>query len=246
MGRHRKKALHPRRTAVTSAAAAGLVTFGAAVAFSATAAADPPPPDPAPLPVPADPAPPPPPPGPTIPVIGAPLGPTGFDVLAQAGQPANDVPGSLGAPQVIGLDRDSVLGQLPIPSAPGPNPGTPPSFNVFNNAYGVQQYEKPSAPGQGEVFDVPQGQENDDVSKREWFGRYIDMYRAGMLKGGLLGQMPQEQLGEALPGTAPPPGTNIPPGLVQFQPDPAAPPDGAPPPPPAPGAPPLPPPPPAG
>jgi hypothetical protein len=77
-------------------------------------------------------------------------------------------------------------------------------------------------------------------------GRYIDMYRAGMLKGGLLGQMPQQQLGESLPGTAPPPGTNIPPGLVQFQPDPAAPPDGAPPPPPAPGAPPLLPPPPAG
>ena len=88
-------------------------------------------------------------------------------------------------------------------------------------------------------------QENADVSRREWLGRYIDMYRAGMLKGGLLGQMPQEQLGEPLPGTAPPPGTNIPPGLVQFQPDPAAPPDGAAPPPP-PGAPPLLPPPPAG
>ena len=44
-------------------------------------------------------------------------------------------------------------------------------------------------------------------------GRYIDMYRAGMLKGGLLGQVPQEQLGEPLPGTAPPPGTNLPPGV---------------------------------
>ena len=67
-------------------------------------------------------------------------------------------------------------------------------------------------------------------------GRYIDMYRAGMLKGGLLGQVPQEQLGEALPGTAPPPGTNIPPGLGQFLPDPAAPSDGvAPPPVPPPG-----------
>ena len=45
-----------------------------------------------------------------------------------------------------------------------------------------------------------------------------------MLKGGLLGQMPQEQLGEPLPGTAPPPGTDVPPGLVQFQPDPPPPP----------------------
>ncbi len=87
-----------------------------------------------------------------------------------------------------------------------------------------------------EQFDVAPGQENSDVSRREWLGRYIDMYRAGMLKGGLLGQVPKEQLGEALPGTAPPPGTNLPPGLGQFLPDPAAPPDGvAPPPVPPPG-----------
>ena len=104
-----------------------------------------------------------------------------------------------------------------------------PNLNPFNNAYGVQQCLVPSAPGKCEQFDVAPGDENADVSRREWFGRYIDMYRAGMLKGGLLGQMPQEQLGEPLPGTAPPPGTNIPPGLVQFQPDPAAPPDGTPP-----------------
>ena len=46
--------------------------------------------------------------------------------------------------------------------------------------------------------------------------RYMRMwYRDGRLKGGLLGQMPQQQLGEPLPGTAPPPGTVISPGLVQ-------------------------------
>ena len=101
---------------------------------------------------------------------------------------------------------------------------------MFNNAYGVQQNVKPAAPGQGQQFDVAPGDENADVSKREWFGRFIDMQRAGMLKGGLLGQVPQEQLGQPLPGTAPPPGTNVPPGLVQFLPDPADP--NAPPPPP--------------
>ena len=87
--------------------------------------------------------------------------------------------------------------------------------------------------GKGQQFDVAPGQENADVSRREWFGRYIDLYRDGRLKGGLLAQMPQEQLGEPLPGTAPPPGTNVPPGLVQFLPepvDPAAPPPPAPPP----------------
>jgi len=91
---------------------------------------------------------------------------------------------------------------------------------MFNNGYGIQQNIEPAAPGQGQQFDVAPGQENANVSRREWLGRYIDMYRAGMLKGGLLGQAPQEQLGQPLPGTAPPPGTNIPPGLVQFQPGP--------------------------
>jgi hypothetical protein len=229
-----------RKRVAAKLAAAGFISVGAAVAFAATAAADdPPPPDPAPVAI--DPAAPPPPAGPMIPGVGAPLGPAGFGVLAQNGQEGN--PAALGAPPVIGLDQTTVLGQNAVPSAPGAGPGAVPNLNVFNNAYGVQQCLVPSAPGKCEQFDVAPGDENADVSKREWLGRYIDMYRAGMLKGGLLGQMPQEQLGEPLPGTAPPPGTNIPPGLVQFQPDPPPPP-GAPVPPPAPGAPPLVPPPP--
>ncbi|MBE1549247.1 hypothetical protein GGC64_003271 [Mycobacterium sp. OAS707] len=220
-----------KRLAVANIAAAGLITVGAAVAFSATAAADPPlPPDPA-LPVPGAPEPPPPP-GPPVPVLGAPLGPQGLDVLAQNGQDQN--PAALGAPPITGLDQTTVLGQNAVPSAPGAGPGVVPNLNPFNNAYGPQQCMVPSAPGKCEQFDVAPGDENNDVTRREWLGRYIDMYRAGMLKGGLLGQVPQEQLGEPLPGTAPPPGTNIPPGLVQFQPDP----------PPPPGAPPLVPPPP--
>jgi len=227
--------LNRRREVAANIAAAGLLAVAVAVAFAATAAADPPPPEPVPLP--ADPGAPPPPAGPPIPAVGAPLGPAGLGVLAQSGE--EPVPGVLGAPQVSGLDRTTVLGQLPVPSAPGASPGVVPNLNPFNNAYGVAQCLVPSAPDKCEVFDVPQGQENDNVTRREWFGRYIDMYRAGMLKGGLLGQMPRQQLGEPLPGTAPPPGTNIPPGLVQYLPDPAAPPDGTPPPPPAAGAPPL-------
>jgi hypothetical protein len=217
--------------AAANIAAAGFITVGAAVAFAATAAADPPPPpDPA-LPLPGAPEPPPDP-GPPVPVLGAPLGPNGLGVLAQNGQEQN--PAALGAPPVVGMDQTTVLGQNAIPSAPGAGPGVVPNLNPFNNAYGPQQCMVPSAPGKCEQFDVAPGDENSDVTRREWLGRYIDMYRAGMLKGGLLGQVPQEQLGEPLPGTAPPPGTNIPPGLVQFQPDP----------PPPPGAPPLVPPPP--
>lgn len=159
-------------------------------------------------------------------MVGAPLGPEGLNVLAQNGtQPG----GPLGAPPVVGLDSTTVLGQLPTPSAPGAAPGTPPNLNVFNNAYGPQQCLVPSAPGECQQFDVAPGQENADVNRREWMGRYIDMYRAGMLRGGLLGQLPQQQLGEPLPGTAPPPGTNIPPGLGQFLPPPTeVPPDSLP------------------
>jgi hypothetical protein len=200
-------------------AALGLFAAGA-VATSATAAAQPPAPEP---PAPA-PGPPPAPSGPPAPFIGAPVTPDAFSILAQTGQ--ESVPGAAGAPNTAGLDRTTVLGQNPAPATPG-GPGTPPNLNVFNNAYGIQQNIEPAAPGQGQQFDVPPGQENADVSKREWFGRYIDMYRAGMLKGGLLGQVPQESLGQPLPGTEPPPGTNIPPGLVQFlppPPEPAAPP----------------------
>ena len=204
--------------------AVGVLAVGVAVALPATAGAEPPP---LPLPVvPGEPAPPPPP-GPTVPLIGSPLA-NGLGVLAQTGQ--ESVPGALGAPNVVGLSPTTVLGQNPVPSAPGGDPGIVPNLNPFNNAYGLAQNEVPAAPGQGQQFDVAPGQENADVSRREWFGRYIDLYRDGRLKGGLLGQMPQEQLGEPLPGTAPPPGTNIPPGLAQFLPDPVDP--NAPPPPP--------------
>ena len=197
-----------------AALAFGALAVGAAVAFPATAVADdlPPPPDPAPME--SDP----PPAGPSVPMLGA-LGPTGLNVLAQSN--AAPAQGTLGAPPVGGLDQTSILGQNPVPLAPGAvaGYGAPPNLNVFNNSYGIQQYEVPSAPG-GKQFDVAPGQENADVSRREWFGRYIDMQRAGRTYGGL-GQRPQQQLGEPLPGTAPLPGTVIPAGPVQFLPDPA-------------------------
>jgi len=221
------------------AAACGLAAVGAAVAFPATAVADDLPPDP--VPVPGDPALPPPPPpaeGPAVPMMGN-LGPMGLDVLAQSN--GASVPGALGAPSVVGLDRNSILGQNPVPEAPNGSTGTVPNLNVFNNAYGAQQLnDVPSAPGQGTQFGVAPGDENADVRKGIWFGRWIDLQRDGRTYGGL-GQAPKQQLGEPLPGTAPPPGTVIPPGLVDFLPDPAdgpTPPPGLilpPPPPPPPG-----------
>lgn len=190
----------------TECGVAGLLSAAAALAVAAVAGAQPaPPPIPLPAPPPGVPALPSPPgvpapaPGPSLPLVG-PLGSNGLAVLGQTGQPAA---GSFGIPSVAGLDPSTVLGQNAVPSAPGAGPGAPPNLNIFNNAYGIPQYLEPSAPGEGVVFDVAPGQENANVGKREWFGRWIDMYRAGQLEGGFLGQRPQAQLGQPLPGTAP-------------------------------------------
>ncbi|MCX2931535.1 hypothetical protein ORI20_14740 [Mycobacterium sp. CVI_P3] len=53
------------------------------------------------------------------------------------------------------------------------------------------------------------------------FARVDAMKGVHALLHGALGRMPGDQLGDPLPGTAPPPGTNIPAGPEQFLPDPA-------------------------
>lgn len=53
------------------------------------------------------------------------------------------------------------------------------------------------------------------------FARFDAFQGVHALLHGGLGRMPGTELGQPLPGTAPPPGTALPPGLVQFY-DPAA------------------------
>ncbi|MFV8050662.1 hypothetical protein [Mycobacterium sp. 48b] len=223
------------KNAMAALAAAGLFVVGAAVACSATAAADPAPPEVPGAPAVAAPAPavePPPPAGPEVPLVGAPLGPQGLSVLGQTGTQA--APGRMGVPDGIDLSPGALLGQYAAPAAPGgPPPTNAPNLRAFNNGNFLPQNEKPSAPGQGTVVGVEPGQENADISGLDWMRNMRDLYRNGNLRGAMLGQVPKEQLGEPLPGTAPPPGTNIPSGLGENLPDPAAPP-------PAPGAPPAP------
>jgi hypothetical protein len=207
------------RRVMANVAVAGFLAVGAAVAFSATAAADDgPPPDPA---VPVDPGPPAPPPvGPMIPVLGAPLGPEGFNILAQNGEPA--APGALGVPAAIDTNPQALLGQNQAPAAPGQGaPGAPINLNAINNAYVLPQNDKPSAPGKGTEVGVDPGQENADLGRYSYLQQWHDLYKNGNLKGALLGRVDESQLGQPLPGTAPLPGTNIPPGLVQDLPDPA-------------------------
>ena len=197
-------------------AVAGLLTAGAVIAFPATAAADPAPPE-----IPVDPAAhaPPAPPAPNgIPPLSELTSP-----LAQSGADPPGLSGGLPANPFTGNpDNAYFLAQNPIPTASGGSAvGTPPNLSAFNNAWLLPQNLVPSAPGEGQVYDVPPGEENANIAPLDPFRRMHHMHVDGYLKGGLLGQMPKEQLGEPLPGTAPPPGTAIPPGLVQFLPDPA-------------------------
>lgn len=199
-----------------TAAVIGGALAGVTISLSAAAVAEPevPPPfDPVapgaqPAPVAAAPALPPQPVGPAIPGIGLPLAPQGIGL----------------PPGTVGMDLGTVLGQQAVPSPPGAGPGTPPNLSIFNNLYApLPQYLEPSAPGEGVQLGVAPGQENANISPLEWFGRFADLYRDGRLRGGILGQMPEGQLGQPLPGVAPPPGTNIPPGLVEYLPTPAVP-----------------------
>jgi hypothetical protein len=202
---------------ILAKAVAGALVAGAALASSATAAADPPPPD-----IPVDPAAPAPPSANGIPPLSdltSPLAQNGAGPAGLAGGlPENPLQGTLTGNH----DSEYFLAQNPVPEAPGGDPGgTPPNLSAFNNAWLLPQNLVPSAPGAGQVYDVPPGEENANVGPLDPFRRMHHMNTDGLLKGGLLGQMPKEQLGEPLPGTAPPPGTATPPGLVQFLPDPA-------------------------
>ncbi|WP_370333885.1 hypothetical protein [Mycolicibacterium hippocampi] len=105
-----------------------------------------------------------------------------------------------------------LLGQNPVPAAPGGPPGTPPDLEAFNNAHLLPQNLVPSGPGEGAISDGVPGAENTDLSRIDVARRLWHLYEGGYLRGSLLGQMPQDQLGEPLPGTAPPPGTSLPPG----------------------------------
>ena len=108
---------------------------------------------------------------------------------------------------------EMLLGQNPVPAAPGAAPGTPPNLNALNGGYLLPQNTEPAAPGDGAVAGVTPGQENADLGRLDYLRRLHGMYREGNLKGALLGRVPKEQLSEPFPGTAPPPGTALPPGL---------------------------------
>jgi hypothetical protein len=204
---------------------AGVLSVGAAVACAATAAADPdappPPADPGALPG-------------TFPGQAPPPGLPEIlsnPIASVLGQSAQTGPGAL---------DDFGLSQYPMPSVPGTQPAPGFDWNAATSSFAqlLPQNFKLAAPDEGNMYTVGQGNVTDQPRLIPSLQGAHAIWHAGM------GKLTLDQLGQPLPGTAPPPGTNLPPGPVDFLPD------GYGPPPLPPGAPPVPwtppPPPPAG
>jgi hypothetical protein len=196
------------RTFAPKVMLAAAIAVGAALAGPALAAADPGPGDP---PIP-----------PAPPTANVAPNATVGSALAQAGAPSA---GPLGMPDLSSYAPGLLLAQNPVPSAPGAQ-GTvaTPDLHAFNNQYLVPQNVTPAAPGQG-VADIGIGPsaEAPGTGRLAFLRRLHEMHQDGALDGALLGQVPYEQLGEPLPGTAPGPGIDVPPGLGFGLADPAEP-----------------------
>jgi hypothetical protein len=183
-----------RRIVVKEVAAnialAGVLSIGAAVALAATAAADDPP---APPPAPDAPAGPPDIPQTAMGTMSALLNqtttsPTGFDLL---------------------------LSQTPVPAQPGTQPPTPPDLSAVNSLpYLFGPNMKLSEQGQQSMY----SNGPTDPNAPEPNGRIDAFQRAHGIWHEGMGRLDLSQLGQPLPGTAPPPGTNLPPGPEQFLP----------------------------
>lgn len=194
------------RNHVAAVLAAGVLTVGAAVASTATAAADEPPP-------PADPAP----------------APTGF--LPPAGTLQSFLPEGGMAP---GSGYDFLLGQAPLPQAQGGQPapvivgadGQPvpaPQSPTILDPQAIQALRPTNfaLAGQGQQSLYSNTPAAPDAPPP---GFLENAKGAHGIWNYQMGKLDPTQLGQPLPGTAPPPGTNIPLGLVDNLPDPSAPP----------------------
>jgi hypothetical protein len=185
-----------RRTVAKGVAAniavAGVLAVGAAVASAATAAADPPPP------VPADPAVPAPPVAAPTDFLGTAL--SGF----QPGGPDWVQGGSGAAP-------DFLLSQSAVPSLPGAQPASPlGDGSALNTGYLFPANATMTAQEQGNsMYGLGQAGDDDTAPPAD---KWEAIRRARGLFHTVMGKMPEDQLGEPLPGTAPPPGTNLPVG----------------------------------
>lgn len=144
-------------------------------------------------------------PPPEVPVDQVPPPPSYLDgfrsgPLAQSNDPA---PGIAGLPDLSAVGNQVLLGQTSKPALPGTDPGVAPNPNALNNSYLLPQNEEPSAPGEGAIVGVEQGQENADITRRDYLHRLWTTYQTGGLDGALLGQRAEAQPDQP---ALPPPG----------------------------------------
>jgi hypothetical protein len=185
-------------------AVAGVLAVGAAVACAATAVAQPPPP------IPADPLVPVAPPAPVslpgvppapVPPPGAPPAP-----VPPSAQPLRSGGGLVEILRGMNLG-EMVLSQHPVPAVPGGQPSAPPGPDALNAGQFMDPYNfRKPPPEQVNPYVLGEG----DPNAR---GRIDGMKGVHAYWHSMFGKIPREQLSEPLPGTAPPPGTNIPAGL---------------------------------
>ena len=126
--------------------------------------------------------------------------------LAQAGSAPT---GPFGLPDLSGYETNLILGQNPVPAAPGtPDPAALPSLSAFNPEYLLAQNQAPSAPGEG-VLAPSLGPMPDDpgTGRIAFLRRLNEMYQGGALTGALLGQVPADQREEVAPAPDPGPVT---------------------------------------
>ena len=122
---------------------------------------------------------------------------------------------------------DFLLSQRPLPgvqgaAAPPDNSVLAPSGALLPNNFALADQ------GQTSMYSVPAPNNDPNPGVWDYLKGAHGLWHQGM------GRMDQDELGQPLPGTAPPPGTNLPAGPMDFLPDPA-PPSGVPPPAPLPG-----------
>ena len=156
--------------------------------------------------------------------VGAAAGSTATAAADTGLLPTEPLPIPDPPPAGYGSAPDYLLSQHATPAVPGSQPAGMLDLSQLNTSYLQPQNFFLAQQGQDSLYSVTPAGEGAPLPSG------IDSLRAarGMWHLGM-GQMPQDQLGEPLPGTAPLPGTNVPAGLGQNLPDPALPvPEGAP------------------
>ena len=169
-----------------------LAALAAALVLAAPAVADPPAEQPA-----------------EQPVAESPQGPlaTLSSIGNILGQRDSAPAGPLGLPDMSANAITMLLGQNAIPAPPGalvgPAAGPPtvtlPDLSAFNADYLLPQNLTPAVPGQGTAAPgMGPDQDSPGTGRIPFLRRLHEMYAVGELKGALLGQLPQDELGQPI------------------------------------------------